>query len=67
MMDFPQTRPPLVLTRLWECISANGNSYLAGRLGAARLLVMQNRGRQADDDAAHVLMLAEAGERGTGQ
>lgn len=63
MTDTRQNRPPLVLTRLWERTSARGNAYLSGRLGAARVLVMPNRDRQGDDDASHVLMLAEAGER----
>lgn len=63
MTDQRQNRPPLVLTRLWERTSARGNAYLSGRLGSARVLVMPNRDRQGDDDASHVLMLAEAGER----
>jgi len=67
MTDTRQNRPPMVLTRPWERTSAKGNTYLAGRLGAARVLVMANRDRQGDDDATHVLMLAEAGERETGR
>ncbi len=67
MTDTRQTRPPMVLTRLWERTSAKGNTYLTGRLGAARVLVMQNRERQGDNDASHVVMLAEVGEREAGQ
>ena len=63
----PNTRPPLVLTRLWERISAKGNTYMAGRLGNARVLVMANKDKQGPDDASHVLMLAEAGEREGGR
>jgi hypothetical protein len=56
--------PPLTLTRLWAKTSAKGNTYLTGRLGALRVLVMENRDRNGDDDATHLLMVAEAGERG---
>lgn len=67
MTDARQNRPPLMLTHLWERTSARGQTYLAGWLGAARVLVMANRDRQGDDDATHVLMLAEAGEREGGR
>ncbi len=63
MTEPRQHRPPLILTRLWQRISAKGNTFLMGRLGAARLLVMQNRDRLGDDDATHVLMLSDVGER----
>lgn len=67
MTDTRPNRPPMVLTRLWERTSAKGNTYLTGRLGAARVLVMQNRDRQGDNDATHLLMVAEIGEREAGQ
>ncbi len=67
MNDTRQNRPPLVLTRLWERTSAKGNRYLTGRLGNARVLVMENRDRQGPDDASHVLLLAEVGEREGGR
>ncbi len=67
MTDTRQNRPPLVLTRLRKRTSAKGKTYLAGRLGAARVMVMANRDRQGDDDATHVLMLAEVGERESGR
>ena len=63
MADYPNTRSPLVLTRLWERTSAKGNTYLTGRLGAARVLVMTNRDRKDETDPTHVLMLADAPER----
>ncbi len=63
MSNTPNTRPPLVLTRLWERTSAKGNCYLTGRLGAARVLVMESRDRNGEDDPTHLLVLAEAGER----
>ena len=67
MNDTRQNRPPLVLTRLWESTSAEGNRYLTGRLGAARVLVMENRDKQGEDDSTHLLMLAEAGAREGGR
>lgn len=62
-----QGRPPMVLTRLWLKQSAKGGNYLSGRLGAARVLVMPNRDKQGDDDATHLLLLAETGEREGGR
>lgn len=67
MTDTRPNRPPMMLTRLWERTSAKGNTYLTGRLGAARLLVMPNRERQGDDDATHLLMVAEITEREAGR
>ena len=61
--DRQNSRPPMVLTRLWAKTSGKGNRYLTGRLGAAKILIMENRDRQGDDDATHVLMLAELGEK----
>ena len=59
----PNGRPPMVLTRLWVKTSSKGNRYLTGRLGAMKILIMENRDRKGDDDATHVLMLAEPGEK----
>lgn len=36
--------PMLLAAKLWERTSAAGNSYLVGRLGGVRVLVMRNRG-----------------------
>jgi hypothetical protein len=55
-------RPPLVLAKLWAKTSGKGNRYLSGRLGAARILIMQNRDKQGDDDPTHLLLLAEITE-----
>lgn len=57
------SRPPMVLTRLWAKTSGKGNRYLTGRLGAVKILIMENRDRQGDDDATHIMMLAEPGEK----
>ena len=65
--DWRQGRPPMVLTRLWAKTSGKGNRYLTGRLGAAKILIMENKDRQGNDNATHVLMLAEAGEREGGR
>ncbi len=60
-------RPPMILTRLWAKTSGKGNRYLVGRLGGAKVLIMANKDKQGDDDATHVLLLAEADSRGKGQ
>jgi hypothetical protein len=57
------TDAPLIpACRLWEKTSAAGNSYLLGRLGWLRVLVLQNRDRQGEDDASHVLVVTVAPE-----
>jgi hypothetical protein len=52
--------PPIPACRLWEKTSASGRRYLMGRLGGLRVLVFENRDRQAEGDATHVLLLAQA-------
>ena len=54
--------PPFVVCKLWAKTSGKGDRYLTGRMAGARVLIMPNRDRNGDDDASHVLMLAEAGE-----
>jgi hypothetical protein len=44
--------------------SASGSRYLTGRLSNARVLVMENRDR--NDDASHVLLIAEANKNWKG-
>lgn len=61
--DRPNNRPPITLARLWKKTSAKGNEYFVGRLGGAKVLIMENRDRQGDDDPTHLLMLAEAENR----
>jgi hypothetical protein len=59
--------PPLIpACRLWKKQSAAGQSYLAGRLGGLRVLVMANKERQSDQDHTHVLLITAA-ENGTAQ
>ncbi|MBL6457838.1 hypothetical protein JMJ55_21090 [Belnapia sp. T6] len=60
--------PMLTAAKLWRRTSGKGTDYLAGRLGGVKVLVMENRDRQGDDDATHLLMFAEASPRtGGGQ
>jgi hypothetical protein len=46
--------------------SAKGGQYLTGRLGAMKVLVMENRDRQSDDDPSHNLFFVEAPDRRQG-
>jgi hypothetical protein len=52
--------PPIPACKLWEKTSAGGRRYLMGRLGGLRVLVFENRDRQAEGDATHVLLFAAA-------
>jgi hypothetical protein len=61
MSERPNNAPPLVMARLWEKTSQKGNTYLTGRLGGVRVLIMPNRDRQTDEDPTHLLMVADAG------
>ena len=58
-------RPPLAgfpLCRLWQREGMNGKPFYSGRLGAARVLVLPNKHRSDDQDATHILLIAEAPE-----
>jgi hypothetical protein len=52
----------LTLTRLWKKTSAKGSTYLAGRLGNAKVLIMEAK-PDPDSDHSHVLMLAPGGDK----
>jgi hypothetical protein len=56
----------LKVTGLWERTSANGNRYLSGRIAGAKVLILENRDRQSDQDPTHTLFFTEAGERPAG-
>lgn len=43
--------------RLWRRTDAEGGAHLAGKLGALRVLVLENRGRRGEDDATHLLLI----------
>jgi hypothetical protein len=55
--------PMLKATGLWQKTSGKGGQYLTGRLGAMKVLVMENRDRKTDDDPSHILYFVEAQER----
>jgi len=66
MRDSPTTPPRggamLPAARLWTRTSGKGLSYLAGRLGGVRVLVMPKRGGE-EGDHTHTLLFAEAPPR----
>lgn len=47
-------------TGLWERKSTKGETYLSGRVGGLKLLVMRNRDHEKEDDPTHVLLFTEA-------
>ena len=49
--------------KLWPKVSAKGNSYLIGRMGGVRVMVMANTRPEPGDNSTHVLMFAEAPQR----
>jgi hypothetical protein len=51
---------------LWAKSSVRGGQYLTGRLGGVKVLVMENRDQQGDDDPSHILYFAEAPDRRQG-
>ena len=57
--------PLLPACRLWEKTSASGTRYLVGRWGGVKVLILPNRERQGDNEASHVLLIAEAAPRPT--
>ncbi len=66
--DTRQSRPPLVpLARMWAKQSAKGTTYYVGRMGGARVMLLENTRRQNADDNTHTLVVCEAGEREGGR
>jgi len=53
----------LKATGLWQKSSVKGGQYLTGRLGGVKVLILENRDRQTDDDPSHHLFFAEAPDR----
>src|SRR5688500_13222753 len=66
MTNAPKNSPMLKATGLWAKSSVKGGQYLTGRLGGLKVLVMENRDRQTDDDPSHHLFVAEAPDRRQG-
>ena len=55
--------PMLKTTPLWAKTSAKGSQYFTGRLSGVKVLVLENRDQQRDDDTSHHLFFAEAQPR----
>jgi hypothetical protein len=55
--------PMLKAAGLWAKSSVKGGQYLTGRLGGVKVLVLENRDRQTDDDPSHHLFFVEAAPR----
>src|SRR5688572_13115187 len=67
MTNAPQKNSPMLKAApLWAKSSVKGGQYLTGRLGGLKVLVMENRDRQSDDDPSHHLFFAEAADRRQG-
>jgi hypothetical protein len=58
-----KSSPMLKAAGLWAKSSVKGGQYLTGRLGGVKVLIMENRDRQSDDDPSHILFFAEAPDR----
>jgi hypothetical protein len=48
---------------LWAKSSVKDGQFLTGRLGGMKVLILENRDRQKDDDPSHYLFFAEAAPR----
>jgi hypothetical protein len=55
--------PMLKAAGLWAKSSVKGGQYLTGRLGGVKVLILENRERQSDDDPSHHLFFVEAPDR----
>jgi hypothetical protein len=66
MTNALKNSPMLKATGLWAKTSVKGGQYLTGRLGGVKVLIMENRDRQTDDDPSHNLFFVEAPDRRQG-
>src|SRR5919112_885933 len=67
MTNAPQKSSPMMKAApLWSKTSVKGGQYLTGRLGGVKVLILENRDRQSDDDPSHHLFFVEAGDRRQG-
>jgi hypothetical protein len=55
------------LTGLWKNTSKAGNTYLAGNLGVARILILQNDHKEKDTDPDYNLWLVPRENGGGGK
>jgi hypothetical protein len=67
MNTSPKPSPLLKAAPLWAKSSVKGGQYLTGRLGGVKILILENRDRQTEDDPSHHLFFAEAAPRQGGQ
>jgi hypothetical protein len=58
--------PLLKVAPLWSKTSVKGGWYLAGRFGGVKILIMETKDRQGDDDPSHILYFTEAPDRRQG-
>src|SRR3954447_3900210 len=58
-------KPPALIkvAPLWAKSSVKGGQYLTGRMGGLKVLILENRDRQGDDDPSHHLFVTEAPDR----
>ena len=66
MTTQPKPAPLIKAAPLWAKSSVKGGQYLTGRLGGMKVLILENRDRQNDDDPSHHLFVTEAPERRQG-
>jgi hypothetical protein len=59
----PKPSPLIKAAGLWAKSSVKGGQYLTGRLGGVKVLILENRDRQSDDDPSHILYFTEAPDR----
>ena len=55
--------PMLQAAKLWEKTSAKGNTYLIGRLGGVRVLILRNRDAGTDGEPDWHLFFADGSQR----
>jgi hypothetical protein len=55
--------PMLQAAKLWEKTSAKGNTYLIGRLGGVRVLILRNRDAGAEGEPDWHLFFADGAQR----
>jgi hypothetical protein len=63
MMNGARNEPMLKAIGLWEQTSNKVKRSLTGRLGGMKVLMLENRDRQSDDDPSHHLFFVEAPDR----
>jgi hypothetical protein len=60
MMNGARNEPMLKAIGLWEQTSNKVKRSLTGRLGGMKVLMLENRDRQSDDDPSYHLFFVEA-------